>query len=61
VLDLDGLTDVLMGRAHEPNLTQASIEANQPRGERLSELFAAARMKRLRGERVVLNTNEVTQ
>jgi ATP phosphoribosyltransferase regulatory subunit len=61
VLDLDGLTDVLMDRSHQPNLMPASMEASQPRGENLSELFAAARTKRARGECVVLNTNEVLQ
>jgi hypothetical protein len=61
VLDLDGLTDVLMGRSHEPGFMQASMQATQPRGEGLNELFAAARTKRAQGERVVLNTNEVAQ
>lgn len=59
VLDLDGLTDVLMDRSHGPGFMPASKEATQPRGERLSELFAAARTKRAQGERVVLNPNEV--
>ncbi|MDX6497980.1 MAG: phosphoribosyltransferase regulatory subunit [Blastocatellia bacterium] len=61
VLDLEGLTDVLMGRSHEPGFMQASMQATQPRGEGLSGLFAAARTKRAQGERVVLNTNEVAQ
>ncbi len=61
VLHLDGLTDVLMGRAHEPGLRQRLTEATQPDGERLSELFADARRKRADGERVVLNINEVMQ
>ena len=59
VLDLDGLTDLLMDRSPQPNLMTASMEASQPRGEKLSDLFAAARAKRARGERVLLNTNEV--
>jgi len=61
VLELDKLTDVLMGRPHDSALLQEPIEATQPGGESLNELFAAARTKRAQGERVLLNTSEVMQ
>src|SRR6266849_8456690 len=61
VLELDALTDVLLGRPHDSTLLQEPIEATQPGGESLNELFAAARTKRAQGERVLLNTSEVMQ
>jgi ATP phosphoribosyltransferase regulatory subunit HisZ len=61
VLELDKLTDALMGRSHDSALLQEPIEATQAGGESLNELFAAARTKRAQGERVLLNTSEVMQ
>jgi ATP phosphoribosyltransferase regulatory subunit len=61
VLDLDALTDVLMGRADETDLSQTSIDASRLTGKTLDELFLAARTKRALGERVVLTPGEMAE
>ena len=61
VLDLDALTDVLMGRADETDLSQTSIDASRLTGKTLDELFVAARTKRALGERVVLTPGEMAE
>ena len=43
VLDLDALTDVLMGRTEESNTSPVSIEPSRLTGKTLGELFVTAR------------------
>jgi ATP phosphoribosyltransferase regulatory subunit len=61
VLDLDALTDVLMGRTEESNTSPVSIEPSRLTGKTLGELFVTARTKRALGERVVLMSGEMTE
>jgi ATP phosphoribosyltransferase regulatory subunit len=61
VLELDALTEVLLGRAYESSFIQGSAEATQLTANNLSDLFVAARKKRALGERVLINSCEVIQ
>lgn len=55
VLDLDALTEVLMGRPYGSDLMQGPVEESPLTAGNLSDLFLAARGKRALGQRVVIN------
>ncbi len=59
MFELDALTEVLLRRTYESSLIPESAEATQLTGNTLRDLFVAARKKRVLGERVVINSNEV--
>ncbi len=61
VLELDGLTDVLLSRSRDSDLRHLSMEATQASPKNLSQLFVTAKMKRALGERVGLDANEVME
>jgi len=59
VLELDALTEVLRARAYESSLIGTSAEVTQLTANNLSDLFVAARKKRVLGERVLISSSEV--
>ncbi len=59
VLELDALTEVLRARAYESSLIGTSAEVAQLTANNLSDLFVAARKKRVLGERVLISSSEV--
>lgn len=59
VLELDALTEVLRARAYESNFIGTSAEVTQLTTNNLSDLFVAARKKRVLGERVLISSSEV--
>ncbi len=59
VLELDALTEVLRARAYESSLIGTSAEVAHLTANNLSDLFVAARKKRVLGERVLISSSEV--
>ena len=59
VLELDALTDILLGRAESNSPAKSSTEPALITGTDLSGLFRAAMDKRALGERIVIDSSEV--
>jgi ATP phosphoribosyltransferase regulatory subunit len=59
VLELDALSDLLLARANESNLSEAPGDATRLEGASLHDIFVAARQKRALGERVLVDASEV--
>ena len=61
VLELDALTEVLLARGYKSALVSSAIKAAQVTGSDLSDVFVAAREKRTRTERIMINFSEGMQ